>query len=67
MYGRTYELQAAISAVKAYICINKKKPQNLKFWDYMNPKANRLSAANKKARLTRCVALEIFSFVVQFP
>ena len=34
IYGRTYESQTAISAVKAYIWITKKKPQHVKFWDY---------------------------------
>jgi len=39
IYRRGYESQTAMPAVRAYICITKKKSQKLKFGDYMNPKA----------------------------
>ena len=39
MCGRRYQSQTEISAVRAYICMTKNKPQNLKFWDHMNQEA----------------------------
>jgi len=57
MYGRRCESQPAISAVRAYVCIGKKKSHTLKSGYYMNLNPNRLSAPNKKSRLTRCLAL----------
>ena len=38
MYRIRYVSETAISAVKVYICITKKKTQNLKVWEYMNSK-----------------------------
>ena len=39
MYRRRHEPQIAISVIRAYICISKKKSQKLDFVDYMEPKA----------------------------
>jgi len=39
MYRRRCETQKAISAVRAYICFTKKKPQNLKYWELHKPES----------------------------
>jgi len=52
IYRRKYTSQTAIPALRAYICITKKKSQKLKFEDYVNPKARRKYITMRRVHAT---------------